>query len=390
MLAARPYLWSNVPTVLGLALLAAAAADNHELMTWARETDWSLLVRADLELFSGLWLLYGRSPQRTRIVAIAATLGISTYDLARAAAGDLPRHEFGQVQVGTWSILGTDLIIVTALLLWRPLAGHAAAIDFRPARSVGTIALAVVFGVTVNYLQLGRFPLVVTAQSSRSPSSPGLVYLVYLPEGYHRSRTDWPLILYLHGAGDVGDEIARVQSGGLARRSELGPRLPFVIVAPQSPRPGWDVTELNAMLDDVLRRYRVDEDRVYLTGVSMGGYGSWALAAAHAERFAAIAPICGGGDLASVERLRSVPIWAFHGAEDRVVPPDESRKMAAALERAGGTVRLTLYPGVGHESGTMAYAEPKLYDWFLAHRRQTHRPQRSPARRSPPGSAPRP
>jgi predicted peptidase len=103
----------------------------------------------------------------------------------------------------------------------------------------------------------------------------------------------------------------------------------------------------------------------------MGGYGTWALAAAHPERFAAIAPVCGGGNPASAARLRDVPTWAFHGADDAVTPADESRKMVAAQQRAGGEVRLTIYPGVGHDAATPAYTDSNLYDWFLAHRRRT-------------------
>jgi predicted peptidase len=166
----------------------------------------------------------------------------------------------------------------------------------------------------------------------------------------------------------VGRDIERVRAGGLPRRIEAGGRLPFIIVAPQSPRPEWDVGALDALLDEIMARYRVDVDRVYLTGSSMGGYGTWALAAAHPERFAAMAPICGGGNPASADRLRGVPTWAFHGAEDRTVPPEESRKMVAALERAGGDVRLTIYPGVGHDAWTITYADSGLYAWFLAHR----------------------
>jgi predicted peptidase len=124
------------------------------------------------------------------------------------------------------------------------------------------------------------------------------------------------------------------------------------------------------LLDEVLKQYRVDSRRVYLTGESMGGYGTWALAAAHPERFAAIAPICGGGEPASADRLKGVPTWAFHGADDKVVPPEESRKMVAAIQHAGGDARLTIYPGVGHDSWTTTYRDQRLYGWLSAHRRQ--------------------
>jgi predicted peptidase len=127
-------------------------------------------------------------------------------------------------------------------------------------------------------------------------------------------------------------------------------------------------------------KYAIDTNRVYLTGLSMGGYGTWKLATAHPERFAAIAPICGGGEIIDVllaERrkaadLKALGIWAFHGAKDPVVPVEESERMVNALMRAGCTdVQLTIYPEAGHESWTEAYANPKLYDWFLAHKRKS-------------------
>ena len=152
--------------------------------------------------------------------------------------------------------------------------------------------------------------------------------------------------------------------------------LSFVVVAPQDPRGSWDVAALEDLIEDVLKRYWVDADRVYLTGESMGGYGAWALAAANPERFAAIVPICGGGDPASADRLRGVPTWAFHGAEDTLIRPEESRKMVAALQRGGRRrARLTIYPGIGHDAYTMTFANPRLYDWFLAHRRGSSRSQ---------------
>ncbi len=159
----------------------------------------------------------------------------------------------------------------------------------------------------------------------------------------------------------------------MPRYLEAGGRPPFIIVAPQSPRQGWDVEALDALLDEVLQQYRGNADQVYLTGASMGGYGTWELAAAHPARFAALAPICGGGDPASAARLRDIPTWAFHGAEDMVVPPQESLNMVQALEQAGGNVKLTIYPGVGHDSAAKTYADLSLYNWFLANQRRPDR-----------------
>jgi poly(3-hydroxybutyrate) depolymerase len=378
----KPDRWSFVSIALGSILLAAWAADSHELVTSAGNDNWWLFVRAELELFGGLWLLCGGSPRWARISGMTVFVGVLVWDLARIIAGDPPRHGFARVAVGPGWVLGRDLMIIFTLLWWRPKAGRTAWIDSHPGRVSATALLAAALGVAVDWSQVGRFPIVATARAGGSKSSTGLDYLVYLPSGYYRSFGRWPLILDLHGSGQVGRDIERVKAGGLARRSGAGWRFPFIIIAPQCPQPGWDPEALDAVLDEVTRRYWVDADRVYLTGSSMGGYGVWTLAAAHPERFAAIAPICGGGDAASADRLRGVPTWAFHGAEDTVVLPQESRRMVAALERAGGDVRLTIYQGVGHDAATPTYADPKLYEWFLAHRRRVGQIQVSPGAKS--------
>ncbi len=197
-----------------------------------------------------------------------------------------------------------------------------------------------------------------------------LNYLLFLPEGYGQGEKRWPLILFLHGAGERGSDVSRVKRNGLPRLLEKKKDFPFVVVSPQSPTLGWDVEALNALLDDVLSKYRVDRDRVYLTGLSMGGYGTWALAAAHPERFAAIVPICGGGNPAAARRLKGLPVWVFHGAKDPVVPLARSEEMVRALKDAGNDqVKLTVYPEAGHDSWTETYNNPQLYEWFLQHKR---------------------
>jgi predicted peptidase len=111
----------------------------------------------------------------------------------------------------------------------------------------------------------------------------------------------------------------------------------------------------------------VDVNRIYLTGLSMGGYGSWTLAAAHPERFAAMAPICGGGDPADAKKLKDIPTWVFHGAKDEVVPPKASEDMVEAIKTEGGDIRYTLYPEANHDSWSETYDNPELYTWFLSH-----------------------
>ena len=146
---------------------------------------------------------------------------------------------------------------------------------------------------------------------------------------------------------------------------------PFIVVSPQCPAGDWwtdKVEVLIGLLDDIVSRYDVDTDRIYLTGLSMGGYGTWSLAAAHPDRFAAMAPICGGGKRFMAYRLNKVPVWAFHGAKDGVVPPKESEEMVTAIKARGGDAKLTVYPDAGHDSWTATYDNQELYDWFLKHR----------------------
>ena len=203
-----------------------------------------------------------------------------------------------------------------------------------------------------------------------------LDYLLFLPRRYP-GRRRWPLILFLHGAGERGDDLEIVKRHGVPKLVEADSSFPFVAVSPQCPTGGrWHLylKTLGALLDDVTARYAVDPSRIYLTGLSMGGYGTWHLAARYPDRFAAIAPVCGGG-LASAgfpdkaRALRGVPVWAFHGALDTTVPVAESRRLVDALRAAGGDARLTIYPDAGHDSWTPTYADPALYDWLLAQRR---------------------
>jgi predicted peptidase len=204
-----------------------------------------------------------------------------------------------------------------------------------------------------------------------------LEYLLYLPEGYADSGTRWPMLLFLHGAGERGDDIEKVKQHGPPKLIAQGRSFPFVVVSPQCPQDGWwssdlQIAALDALLNETVESLRIDRTRIYLTGLSMGGYGTWKLAAAYPHRFAAIAPICGRGDPASAAALRDVPAWVFHGAKDEVVPLKNSEDMVAALKAAGGDPKFTVYPEAGHDSWTAAYEGQELYDWFLRHKRPLH------------------
>jgi predicted peptidase len=198
-------------------------------------------------------------------------------------------------------------------------------------------------------------------------------YLLYLPEAYEQQQS-WPLVLFLHGAGERGDDLEKVEIHGPPKLIAAGKHFPFVCVSPQCPEDSWwDATQLLALLDEVVRTHKIDEDRIYVTGLSMGGFGTWELAARAPRRFAAIAPICGGGEAIPlrVRRFAHLPVWAFHGAEDNVVPLERSQQMVEILEKEGGAPKLTIYPDAAHDSWTETYNNPELYEWLLAQRRKT-------------------
>lgn len=208
----------------------------------------------------------------------------------------------------------------------------------------------------------------------------GYHYLLFLPADYQKTtKKSWPVLVFLHGAGERGTDLNQVAVHGAPRIARTQPDFPFILVAPQCPPDAiWNPAIVMALVDEILATHRADRTRVYLTGMSMGGYGTWTTATKYPERFAAIAPVCGGGDTLDVllsygakrEALRSLPVWAFHGAKDDVVPPAESERMIAAYQNAGGReLQLTIYPEANHDSWSETYANPQLYEWLLAHRR---------------------
>lgn len=198
-------------------------------------------------------------------------------------------------------------------------------------------------------------------------------YLLYLPEDYEKSDKPYPLMLFLHGAGESGSNLANVKKHGPPKLIAAGKTFPFIVVSPQSPGGGWNPEALDGLLDEIESKYRVDKDRVYLTGLSMGGGGTWMLAATHPDRFAAIAPVCGAirSEAAKVtaSKIKDIPVWAFHGAKDPTVPIARTEEMVKELKEAGADPKFTVYPEAKHDSWTETYDNPALYEWFLAHKR---------------------
>lgn len=191
-------------------------------------------------------------------------------------------------------------------------------------------------------------------------------YLLHLPPGYAESQNDWPTIFFLHGSGERGNDPEIVRRQGLPQVIDKKPDFPFIVISPQCPANRWWSLEwLDALFDEVVKLYRIDQKRIYLTGLSMGGFATWDWAIEHPERFAAIAPICGGGNPLGADKIKDVPTWVFHGAKDEIVPLQKSQEMVAALKACGGKVKFTVYPNTGHDAWTKTYNNPRLYEWFL-------------------------
>lgn len=201
-------------------------------------------------------------------------------------------------------------------------------------------------------------------------------YLYHLPKEYQAGgKQRWPLMLFLHGAGERGTDVQRVAIHGPMGMVKQGTNFPFIIVAPLCPNgERWQNDSLLKLLDTVTAKFAVDTNRIYLTGLSMGGYGTWKLGLSHPDKFAAIAPICGGASMIDVilgtwdkkKELEKLPVWAFHGAKDDVVPPIESERVVNSLKKAGvKNIKLTVYPEAKHDSWKEAYADPKFYEWLL-------------------------
>ncbi|MBX9583482.1 MAG: dienelactone hydrolase family protein [Gemmataceae bacterium] len=207
-------------------------------------------------------------------------------------------------------------------------------------------------------------------------------YVVFVPHDYDGTKAV-PVILFLHGAGETkgGKKMpAEVGIGTAIRKAEK--TFPAIVVIPQSEKRTWmadsdDGKRALAILGEVQKAYKTDPDRVYLTGLSMGGFGTWSLAAAHPDKWAAIVPICGGvfrggPDAAktTAEKIKGIPAWVFHGDQDKAVKVDLSRQMVDALKTAGGTPKYTEYKGVDHNSWDPAYAEKELWTWLFAQKKK--------------------
>ena len=199
----------------------------------------------------------------------------------------------------------------------------------------------------------------------------GLTYTVRYPEGFEEGK-QYPTILFLHGAGTRWTSLETLEGNAISRYAQANVDFPFVVVMPLCTEETW--FDLWQQLKDLVALLQntpwVDASRLYLSGNSMGGYGTWQLAISMPEAFAALVPVCGGGMYWDAKRLKEIPIWAFHGALDKTVLPEESLHMVEKVNAAGGNAKLTIYPHNKHDAWTDTYSNPEVYAWLLEHRKQ--------------------
>ena len=251
-----------------------------------------------------------------------------------------------------------------------------------------SLALALCSGTLSSALFAQTAVELTTPEVFRSADGASLLYRLHRPVGL-ADDARVPLILFLHGAGERGnDNAAQLKHGvtDLIRFSQTNGHA--FLLAPQCPagmqwanvpwnaerhtmtaEPAEPLRLTLALLDEALARWPIDPRRVYVTGISMGGYGTWDLLQRYPERFAAGLPICGGGDEQQAVRLKAVPVWTFHGDQDRAVPVQRTRNMVQALEACGGLIRYREFPGAGHDVWTRTYADPAVLAWLFAQRR---------------------
>ncbi len=256
-----------------------------------------------------------------------------------------------------------------------------------------------VFEGYVNDVKIGGFQIFTPGKVNpdiQTPIKSGLNYnyLVYLPPSYEIQDEPMPLMFFLHGAGERGSNMELVKVHGppkivenpSMKKSLFGDaEFPFILVSPQCPAGGWWENEpLLKVVNEVLENYAVDLSKIYITGVSMGGFGSWSFASEHPELIAAALPIAGGGDVfnwsiksyasnvdnlkaADANNLVDIPVWAFHGDSDTVVPIELDQEIVDQITELGGDVQFKVYPGAGHvDSWTQTYNNPDIYPWLLS------------------------
>ena len=201
-----------------------------------------------------------------------------------------------------------------------------------------------------------------------------LSYYLYYPENYEvTDKNGYGILVFLHGGGESGGQLNQIKKNGPPKLLVEGKEFPFLILAPQNPhiRQWWNVRAVNQLVDTIVANNNVDSQRIYLTGLSRGGSAAWDLAVQYPNKWAALAVVCGMAPVPYADWIaKDLPVWVFHGAEDAVIPVDESDKMVKRLKEMNYEVRYTRYDGIGHNSWDRAYTTEELYEWLVVQRKQ--------------------
>ncbi len=242
-----------------------------------------------------------------------------------------------------------------------------------------------VLGVAVSVLAQTPFDFAkeATTQEKFTKGDKTLLYRQYVPKG---AQANLPIVIFLHGAGERGNDNTKQLVHGVGQfiKYSIDAKKPYVVIAPQCPNGAqwvdtpWANTShkigkcsanmelVLALLEERIVTLKVDRKRVYVSGISMGGYGTWDILVRRPDLFAAAIPVCGGGDAYKAHVIRTIPIWVFHGGADTVVPTVRSRQMVSALWQCEGNVRYTEYPGMGHGSWGPTYNNKEVFDWLTS------------------------
>ena len=224
----------------------------------------------------------------------------------------------------------------------------------------------------INNFLIGDINMLEKNLTFKSSNSSGvdLSYLLYLPDNYDEVYSSLPLVLFLHGVGERGNNLSLVKKHGIPKRIEKGDSFPFICIAPQCPKDGyWNrpdiINALFALVNKVKKDFSLKSNKVYGTGLSMGGLGVLEMAIQDPSFFSAIIPVCGGANLDQIDRIRSLPIWLFHGDRDMVHPVENSINIYQKLQPKNTNIHLTVYGNTGHDSWTMTYDNDEIYNWLI-------------------------
>lgn len=223
------------------------------------------------------------------------------------------------------------------------------------------------------YLFLAFYSCQICAQSTpKEKPREQYNYLLYLPNDYSAAKAAYPLVIYLHGGSQRGNDLSKLKTYGLPHLVEKGHNFDFIIASPQCPDGKFWSTDnwFDSLYAELSIKYRIDAKRVYLTGISMGGHGAWQTAVAYPDKFAAIVPLCGGcDDSTQICRIRELPVWTFHGTADSTISIDETERLVKRLEHCSNRVKFTRLANEGH-SIEYLYEDKTIYDWLLKQRKQ--------------------